>query len=156
MRLMWVTPNEASLPFVNAAPNSRGYSEETRKVIRSHVMLGKNRGKKLRTHATTRIKSSTASNKDASIQEAHFDHRNEDAIIPIPAKVGSEVTFTEFPNEVGLQMLDAIRTCKHIEFGDISALRGATFLPNYSEHNHSPLHSSIQPRGNMVVRASTW
>ena len=117
MRLMWVTPNEASLPFVNAAPNSRGYSEETRKVIRSHVMLGKNRGKKPKAHAATRSRDSTASNRDTRARKVPSDPESENAVVPIPAKVGSEVTFTEFPNEVGLEMLDAVRTCKQMGLG---------------------------------------
>ena len=79
-------------------------------MIRSHVMLGKNRRKK---RSSPEARKSTHSSAIA-VNNDRIPCQTEEwsSVVSIPPKVGSEVTFTEFPDQTGLDLLDSIRTCK--------------------------------------------
>ncbi|KAF1974326.1 hypothetical protein BU23DRAFT_114952 [Bimuria novae-zelandiae CBS 107.79] len=118
MRLTWTTDaaqEAGTLPFVNVASDGR-YSDHTRSLIRSHVMLGKNRGRRNRQkgHAKGSTNASAVPVSDAgrsAPSNRSVREPEEEAMwVRVPPKMGSDAYFSEFPTEVGLELLDSVRT----------------------------------------------
>ncbi|KAJ4286655.1 hypothetical protein N0V90_012907 [Kalmusia sp. IMI 367209] len=91
-------PIHDAIPFIVTTPDS-GSNKEIRKFIRSHVMRGKNRKKKS-------LKASLLTNN----HEANTPRDEPETAVSIPPKAGGEVSFSLIPDEVGPDMLDAVRT----------------------------------------------
>lgn len=106
------------MPFIVSTDLDKA-TQDTRKLIRSHVMVGKNRRRPLGT--TRKRRKPVASTKEppvatekralpackatASLQESHFQHS-------IPQKVGSELSLIQFADAVGPLTVAVVMRCK--------------------------------------------
>ncbi|KAI8962997.1 hypothetical protein F5Y11DRAFT_173086 [Daldinia sp. FL1419] len=82
-------PCDTTTTFIINTPSKRSIGED-RKIIRSHVMRGKNR-KRLPSRPTSWINST---------QLKHSDGVNTRNSTPVPPKVGGELSFIRFPGEI--------------------------------------------------------
>ncbi|KIX03867.1 uncharacterized protein Z518_07420 [Rhinocladiella mackenziei CBS 650.93] len=95
--MLRLTPPDDAIPFIVTTP-ARQSVEEKRKLIRSHVMRGKNRKKR-----PLRPPSWIGGGK---VNDAVNIRRQN--VLSTPAKVGGELSFTAFSAEMGSDMLETI------------------------------------------------
>lgn len=90
----------AEMPFIVSTGKKKANSE-TRKLIRSHVMLGKNLGRKLQRPARAKSKTST----DQEGWELAL-------LRTIPQRVGSDISFVPFADKVDPALASDLLICK--------------------------------------------
>ncbi|OTB07647.1 hypothetical protein M426DRAFT_268086 [Hypoxylon sp. CI-4A] len=96
--------DSGGIPFiVSTGTNKPG--PEMRKFIRSHVMIGKNRGKTLRPKYEKVVKSKSTRNADGKTLSSADIAENSPAVayapvLPIPRKVGSELSLIRFADNI--------------------------------------------------------
>ena len=101
---------------------------EARKLIRSHVMLGKNQGKTLRSKRRQARESADISspNEEFGDSSGSLIAASESVIFP---KIGSDLTTVRFADAVEPYMIDIILQCEWIPHFHLHALS-----PPYSAH----------------------
>ncbi|KAI0380590.1 hypothetical protein F5Y04DRAFT_257035 [Hypomontagnella monticulosa] len=100
--MLQLTPFNGAPSFIVTTPADQSV-EANRRLIRSHVMRGKNR-KKLPPKPPSWIN---------GIQGYEEDHMNRGHSFPIPNKVGGELSLTHFSSKISPATFDAIRKLKH-------------------------------------------
>lgn len=107
MQLQWVSNDADELPFITVGPDGQ-CDDGTRRVVRSHVMRGKNLGRTLK----RRAKKTTVERNGVVVapRKAGTRVREGETAVAIPPKVGSEASFSEYSSELGLEMLEALHT----------------------------------------------
>jgi len=136
MTILRLTPPNNDIPFIVTTP-ARQSVEEKRKLIRSHVMRGKNRTKPLRSRSW--ISGGKANDT--------FDTKNENALC-IPAKVGGEFSLTAFPTEISPDVLETIWNCKRIPLSWCRIFNRTNVLTNYFEVKHAMFPFEFGPGSN--------
>lgn len=91
------------MPFIISSVGSYGDDSRDRQLIRRHVMLGKNKGKK------RAKKSFQIETKDESLL---CDQANRENVRSVPPKVGTDLSFIDFADTVELSMIGDILKCK--------------------------------------------
>ncbi|KAF2806033.1 uncharacterized protein BDZ99DRAFT_501563 [Mytilinidion resinicola] len=98
-------PSDNTISFIVSTP-ARQSVEEKRKLIRSHVMRGKNR-KMLPTRPPSWIDANKANDRK---------HPKQGLDLCVPANVGGQFSFTAFSAEISPDMLEAIWELKRLMF----------------------------------------
>lgn len=113
------------MPFV-VSTGAEKPNPEARKLIRSHVMLGKNQGKTLRSKRR-QVKESA----DRSSPEEDLGGSSGSLITAsqsvIPPKIGSDLTTVRFADAVEPYMIEIILQCQWIPEVPLRALSPPTF-----------------------------
>ena len=95
------------MPFILSTGRQKG-DAETRKLIRSHVMLGKNKGKprptKRKPSSASETWSAQTSAEDVFIVQEYFSI--------VPNRVGSDWSFTHLADEIEPATLANVLKCK--------------------------------------------
>lgn len=100
---------------------------EARKLIRSHVMLGKNQGKTLRSKRRQARESANISSPDGKFSESSgsLTAASQSVIFP---KIGSDLTTVRFADAVEPYMIEIILQCE--------------WIPHFPFHGLSPPYSA--------------
>lgn len=102
------------MPFI-VSTGTKKPDPESRKLIRSHVMLGKNRGRTLRPRPNKIIELSGTedSNEGSSSLGEHVGGSLvEESLSIIPRKVGSDLSFIQFADTIEESTVAVILQCK--------------------------------------------